>query len=117
MQPPYVLATVSLHRLEAQTPFSYLVGKLEFVSVGGSVKDRVAKAMVLAAEKDGRLVPGQSVVIEPTSGNTGLFLRISRVWPYLRRDGRTGIGLAMACAVKVLLRINLFVEQLLNTAR
>ncbi|KAI9456921.1 tryptophan synthase beta subunit-like PLP-dependent enzyme [Boletus coccyginus] len=58
-----------------------LLGKLEFVSVGGSVKDRVAKAMVLAAEKDGRLVPGQSVVIEPTSGNTG-------------------IGLAMACAVK-----------------
>lgn len=54
-----------------------LVGKLECLSVGGSVKDRIAKAMVLAAEKEGKLVPGQSVVIEPTSGNTGLFLHIS----------------------------------------
>jgi cystathionine beta-synthase len=48
-----------------------LVGKLEFVSAGGSVKDRIAKAMVLAAEKEGKLIPGKSVVIEPTSGNTG----------------------------------------------
>ena len=56
-----------------------LVAKLEFLSVGGSVKDRIAKAMVLAAEKDGTLIPGQSVVIEPTSGNTGLFLHTSCV--------------------------------------
>jgi cystathionine beta-synthase len=47
------------------------VGKLEFVSAGGSVKDRIAKAMVLAAEKEGKLISGKSVVIEPTSGNTG----------------------------------------------
>ena len=35
------------------------------------MKDRVAKAMVEAAEEDGTLIPGKSVVIEPTSGNTG----------------------------------------------
>ncbi|KAL1410080.1 cystathionine beta-synthase [Vanrija albida] len=58
-----------------------LLGKAEFFSVGGSVKDRIAKRMVEQAEKNGILIPGQSVVIEPTSGNTG-------------------IGLALACAIK-----------------
>ena len=51
--------------------FSLLVGKVEFFSVGGSVKDRVAKAIILAAERDGRLIPGKSVIIVPTSGNAG----------------------------------------------
>ncbi|TFY79282.1 hypothetical protein EWM64_g4733 [Hericium alpestre] len=58
-----------------------LLGKVEFTSAGGSVKDRIAKRMVEAAEAEGKLIPGKSVVIEPTSGNTG-------------------IGLAMACAIK-----------------
>ena len=58
------------------SPFStsclnYLVAKVEFVSSGGSVKDRIAKRMVEEAEREGRLIPGKSVVIEPTSGNTG----------------------------------------------
>lgn len=47
------------------------MGKVEYFSAGGSVKDRIAKAMVEAAEKEGKLIPGKSVVIEPTSGNTG----------------------------------------------
>lgn len=49
------------------------MGKVEYTSAGGSVKDRIAKAMVEAAEKDGKLIPGKSVVIEPTSGNTGVY--------------------------------------------
>ena len=47
------------------------VGKVEYTSAGGSVKDRIAKRMVEQAEKEGKLIPGKSVVIEPTSGNTG----------------------------------------------
>ena len=41
------------------------------MSSAGSVKDRIAKRMVEVAEAEGKLIPGKSVVIEPTSGNTG----------------------------------------------
>jgi cystathionine beta-synthase len=44
---------------------------MESLSVAGSVKDRVAKRMIERAEEDSLLIPGKSVIIEPTSGNLG----------------------------------------------
>ena len=52
-----------------------LVAKVEFFNPGGSVKDRIALGMVEAAEKDGTLKPG-ATIIEPTSGNTGVGLAL-----------------------------------------
>ena len=50
-----------------------ILGKCEFFNPLGSVKDRIGMAMVLAAEADGRITPGD-VLVEPTSGNTGIAL-------------------------------------------
>ncbi len=53
-----------------------LLAKLEVFNPGGSIKDRVAVALIEAAERDGLLVPGGTIV-EPTSGNTGTGLAIA----------------------------------------
>jgi cystathionine beta-synthase len=53
-----------------------VVAKVEFLNPGGSIKDRVAVSLIDAAERDGRLQPGDTIV-EPTSGNTGTGLVIA----------------------------------------
>src|SRR5437763_9296602 len=83
---PAMEAAESLLELVGNTPLvrldrvgrdlsCHLLAKLEFLNPGGSVKDRPALAMVEAAERDGRLGPGGTIV-EPTSGNTGVGLAI-----------------------------------------
>lgn len=71
---------VRLNRVAEGLPCP-VYGKVEFFNPGASVKDRVARAMIEAAEREGRIKPGLSTIVEATSGNTG-------------------VGLAMVAAVK-----------------
>jgi cysteine synthase A len=77
-----LIGNTPLVRLSHVTPegSAEILGKMESLNPGGSVKDRIALAMIEAAEEQGLIKPGDTIV-EPTSGNTG-------------------IGLAMVCAVK-----------------
>jgi cysteine synthase len=90
--PPTLLQAASLLDLIGGTPLVRLNAvapaaaaelwvKCEQYNPGGSVKDRIALSMIEAAERDGLLTPGRSIIVEPTSGNTG-------------------IGLALVCAAK-----------------
>ncbi len=90
--PPPLLQAASLLDLIGRTPLVRLNAvvpsdgaevwvKCEQYNPGGSVKDRIALAMIDAAERAGHLTPGRSIVVEPTSGNTG-------------------IGLALVCAAR-----------------
>ena len=67
------------HLVDAQ--MADIFCKCEHFNPGGSLKDRIALSMIEAAEREGRIRPGQSVIVEPTSGNTG-------------------VGLAVVCAAK-----------------
>jgi cysteine synthase len=62
-----------LNRLSDESGAEVL-GKLESFNPGGSVKDRIGLAMIEAAEREGRIAPGKTTIIEPTSGNTGIAL-------------------------------------------
>ncbi len=66
---------VRLRRLVGTDSADVLV-KCEQFNPGGSVKDRVALAMIEKGEREGRLVPGRSTIVEPTSGNTGVGLAL-----------------------------------------
>jgi cystathionine beta-synthase len=70
-----LIGETPLVRLSRFHPPGNLVAKVEYTNPGGSVKERIAVSMIDAAERDGRLAPG-GTIIEPTSGNTGVGLAL-----------------------------------------
>jgi len=72
-----MIGNTPLFSFKESTGFN-IFAKAEFLNPGGSIKDRIAKNMIEAAEKDGKLKPGMTI-IEPTSGNTGIGLALCGV--------------------------------------
>ena len=72
-----MIGNTPLISLEESTGYK-IYAKAEFLNPGGSIKDRIAKSMIEAAERDGRLKLGMTI-IEPTSGNTGIGLALCGV--------------------------------------
>jgi cysteine synthase len=65
---------VELTRILPEDARGRVFAKLEMLNPGGSVKDRIGVAMIEAAERDGRIEPGRTTIVEATSGNTGIAL-------------------------------------------
>jgi len=67
---------VELTRMAPEDGRARIFAKLEMFNPGGSVKDRIGVAMIDAAEAQGRIEPGQTTIVEATSGNTGIALAL-----------------------------------------
>ncbi len=65
---------VELTRLLPAASSARVFAKVESFNPGGSVKDRIGLAMIEAAEREGRILPGRTTIVEATSGNTGIAL-------------------------------------------
>src|SRR3954465_993675 len=65
---------VQITRLLPEDAGADVFAKLEMFNPGGSVKDRIGVAMIETAEREGRIEPGRTTIVEATSGNTGIAL-------------------------------------------